>query len=367
MDLDTLIREADPSRAFPAADVRSLEAEHTFDLIVGTPPLGRVPVATDWRKRKLIVIAASLCAALAVLGVVVFSTKSSLTPSAAATVLNEAAARATLAPIRTPGPGQYFYQESLSLQNCTFLSGVEGSASGEFVYLTPMITQTWTAADGSGVERRTPQGPGHFQTHEEATRFAANGQSNPCVQIDQTTPIPRSTPQQPGVSDLPSDAQTLKSLIAAGRVDDVGQVASSATSCPSRNGNAPQVYVSGEVCSVAAQFDIVNNLLVLPEGPVKLGAVLYQVVAELPGIKIIGSQTDGLGRTGTAIEDPSSGDVLVLDPTTGALLETETLVTQTTPMAGASAGLPIGTVLNSTTYGPSGVVHSEGATTEESR
>jgi hypothetical protein len=151
-------------------------------------------------------------------------------------------------------------------------------------------------------------------------------------------------------------------LIAAGRVDDVGRVAPSATACPSKNGNAPQIYVDGEVCNVAAQFDIVNNLLVSPQGPAKLGAVLYQVMAELPGVKLIGSRTDAIGRTGTAIEDPSSGDVLVLDPTTGALLETETLVTRSAPMAGVAPGLPIGTAINANTYGPHGVVNGEGLT-----
>jgi hypothetical protein len=157
----------------------------------------------------------------------------------------------------------------------------------------------------------------------------------------------------------------LQSLIAAGRVDDVGRVAPSATTCPSKNGNAPQVYRDGDVCSVAAQFDIVVNLLTFPQGPAKLGAVLYQVMAELPGVKIIGSRTDAVGRTGTAIEDPSSGDVLVLDPTTGALLETETLLTGRAPTAGASPGLPVGIVLSSNTYGPYGIVKGEGLTPSE--
>jgi hypothetical protein len=139
-------------------------------------------------------------------------------------------------------------------------------------------------------------------------------------------------------------------------------VTASATVCPSKNGTAPQIYVSGQICSVTAQFDIVNNLLASPEGPAKLGGVLYQVMSELPGVKIIGTRTDALGRTGTAIEDPSSGDVLVLDPSTGSLLETETLSTGRVPTAGASPGLKTGTVLSSNTYGPHGVVDGEGQT-----
>jgi hypothetical protein len=363
MDLDTLIREADPNRGLSDADVRSAAAERTFHSIVEAPGSARISLRTVQRKRGRIYVVLCLCAALTAFGIVVFATNSTVTPSAAATVLNEAAARAALVPIATPGPGQYFYQETITLQNCTFVSAPEGGASSEFVYLTPMITQTWTAGDGSGIERSAPQGPGHFQTSEEAARFATSGLANGCLQVAQTMPIPRSTPQLPGVADLPSDPQTLQSLIAAGRVDDVGQVALSATACPSKNGDAPQVYLEGDVCSVAAQFDIVNNLLGSPEGPDKLGAVLYQVMAELPGVKIIGSRSDAIGRSGTAIEDPSSGDVLILDPTTGNLLGTQSLlVAGTAPQAGASPGLPMGTVLNSTTYTSSGVVNGVGMT-----
>jgi hypothetical protein len=364
MDLDTLIREADPSRGFPHADVLSAEAEQTFHSIVEAPGSTRISMRTVQRKRGRIYVVVTLCAALTALGIVVFATNSTVRSSAAAaTVLNQAAARAALAPITTPGPGQYFYQETVTLQNCTFLSAAGGGASSEFVYLTPMITQTWTAADGSGIERLAPQGPGHFQTSEQAARFATSGLANGCLQVAQTRPIPPSTPQRPGVANLPSDPQTLASLIAAGRVDDEGRIAPSATACPSGNGNDPQVYVDGEVCSVAAQFDIVNNLLGSPEGPAKLGAVLYQVMAELPGVKIIGSRSDAVGRTGTAIEDPSSGDVLVLDPTTGNLLEKQVLLAAgTAPDPGASLGLPIGTVLNSTTYTSSGVVNGVGMT-----
>jgi hypothetical protein len=225
-----------------------------------------------------------------------------------------------------------------------------------------MVVETWTSANGSGIERSTPQGPGHFQTAKEQSLFAASGLTNSCIQVPQTKTVPQSTPQIPGVAMLPTNSQTLGALIAAGRVNDVGQVATTSSKCPSQSGDANQVFASGQVCSVAAQFDIVNNLLAFPEGPAKLGPVFYDVLAQLPGVEIIGTQTDGVVRSGTAIEDPSTGDVVVLDPTTGALLETETLLaTPETPTAGASPGEPKGTVLNSTTYATDGVVQSEGA------
>ena len=362
MDLDTLIRDADPNRRIPPADARSVEAEQTFQAIVGAHRPAHGGIGTIRFKRRTYVVAL-MCAVVVVAGAVLFVSNPAVSPSSASTLLNEAAVRAALEPQIPPlGPGQYFYQQTVTLQNCTFISPAGQGASTEFVYITPMVVETWTTANGSGIERSTPQGPGHFQTAEEATRFASSGLTNGCVQVAHTRSIPASTPQHPGVAALPTNPQTLEALIASGRLNDVGQVAATATTCPSKNGAAPQIYVNGEVCSVAAQFDIVNNLLASPEGPAKLGGVLYQVMSELPGVKIIGTRTDAIGRTGTAVEDPSSGDVLVLDKTTGALLETQTLTTGSAPQSGATPGLPIGTVLNSTTYATSGLVSGEGVT-----
>jgi hypothetical protein len=85
--------------------------------------------------------------------------------------------------------------------------------------------------------------------------------------------------------------------------------------------------------------------------------VLYRILAQLPGVEVIGTRTDALGRSGTAIEDPSSGDVVVLNATTGTLLEIETYSTDTH----AVAGVPTDSVLQSTTFGGVNVVNADGA------
>jgi hypothetical protein len=120
---------------------------------------------------------------------------------------------------------------------------------------------------------------------------------------------------------------------------------------------AGAIVVPGQVCSVAAQFDIVNNLLKLPEASNKLGPVLYRILAQLPGVEVIGTRTDAFGRTGTAIEDPNSGDVVVLNATTRPLLEIENFSTDKL----AVAGVPTGSVLDSTTFGGVSVVNADGA------
>jgi hypothetical protein len=296
--------------------------------------------------------------------VVTLSSTTQTSPASAATLLVKAAnLDSAQPPLPALGPGQYYYQQTDLLQSCSFaLAGSNQSGSNPatvLTYLTPTTSQTWTSSNGSGSEQSVPQGIGHFQTPGEQTIWAASGQSNPCVEFESTNTrtVPPASSVDPGVTSLPNDPNTLGALIAAGRVNDVGQVTPSSGVCPSQAGDSRQVFAPGQVCNVAAQFDIVNNLLSSPEGPAKLGSVLYQILAKLPGVEIIGTQTDSLGRSGTAIEDPSSGAVVVLDPTTGSLLETETLATSTT----SSSGVPVGSVLWSASYGEVSVVDTTGS------
>jgi hypothetical protein len=113
---------------------------------------------------------------------------------------------------------------------------------------------------------------------------------------------------------------------------------------------------------VADQFLIAADLLFYPDGQAKLGAALYRVLAQLPGVIVIGSRTDTLGRSGTAIEDPSSGQVFVIDPTTGVLLEEQILATSQNASQGVSGTFRVrpGTELSTATLGPVSVVNDLG-------
>ena len=93
-------------------------------------------------------------------------------------------------------------------------------------------------------------------------------------------------------------------------MSDDGQLSADNTQCPSLASDYPE---GATVCSVSEQFDIAANLLVAPEGPEHVGPALYQILTQLPGVEEIGQQTDALGRSGTAIEDPSTGWAFVID------------------------------------------------------
>jgi hypothetical protein len=138
-------------------------------------------------------------------------------------------------------------------------------------------------------------------------------------------------------------------LIAQGRVNGSGQILPTAGHC------TLSTTPSTGLCSTAWQFDLVNNLLSSPLAVSKLGSVLYDILSHVPGVELIGTRTDALGRSGTAVEDPTSGDAIVLDPTTGVLLETQTLA-----MGKTTYGVTPGTVIGSVTFGAVSVVNGLG-------
>jgi hypothetical protein len=356
MNLEMLVREANPVPldSLPGPDsseARGLLAQLTVEHRQAPKRLSRRSTVA-----ALGAVAAAVTVAVVLLAV---SSSTQVAPASAALVLIKAAQAAAVQTVPPPlGPGQYYYEKTVVLLNCSFgWNDNLSEESAQAVYLTPSASQFWTASDGSGSVKSSAQGPGHFQTSAEQTAWAKSGAPNECIEPASTTHYQPSIDREPGLPSLPSNPSALAALIAAGRVSDAGQVTSDTGRCPSQNGEAPQIFAPGQACSVAAQFDIVNNLLELPEASNKLGPVLYRILAQLPGVEVIGTRTDALGRTGTAIEDPNSGDVVVLNATTGTLLEIETLSTAKL----AVVGVPTGSVLDSTTFGGVSVVDTDGA------
>ncbi|GAB2450466.1 CU044_5270 family protein [Xylanimonas ulmi] len=71
-------------------------------------------------------------------------------------------------------------------------------------------------------------------------------------------------------------------------------------------------------------WDITSQLLLGSPAEPTLRRALWQVLAGIPEVRLLGSETDAVGREGTAVEARFADwyvIVLVLDPRTGALLE----------------------------------------------
>ncbi|MGW3290344.1 CU044_5270 family protein [Streptomyces sp. NPDC001002] len=94
------------------------------------------------------------------------------------------------------------------------------------------------------------------------------------------------------------------------------------------------------------------DLITMPVAPATRAAA-YRVLAELPGIGVQPSATDPLGRKGMAVTLPVDAETvlggveqrLVVNPSTGALLSEETVLTAPSAVA-REAGLTAGTTVN---------------------
>lgn len=101
-------------------------------------------------------------------------------------------------------------------------------------------------------------------------------------------------------------------------------------------------------------FNQVSGLITLPVSS-GVRAAAYRVLADLPGIRSLGTVTDPLGRTGVAVALPPLmiGDLgqeqqqLVVDPATNTILSQQTVLVAPSALA-ARAGLKAGTTINYT-------------------
>jgi hypothetical protein len=82
----------------------------------------------------------------------------------------------------------------------------------------------------------------------------------------------------------------------------------------------------------AELYTVVGDLLRESPAPPALRKALYEVAANIPGVKLVGHYKDALGRTGTAVE--RDGETLVIDPSNGQLLAD----IEGNPNAGLSCG-----------------------------
>ncbi|MEU2622977.1 CU044_5270 family protein [Streptomyces sp. NPDC007157] len=95
-----------------------------------------------------------------------------------------------------------------------------------------------------------------------------------------------------------------------------------------------------------------GNLITMPVKP-GVRAAAYRVMADLPGVRVIGHVTDPLGREGVGVEFPkayptplgTTRERLVVDPSTGAMLSDQTLLLEPSARA-KKAGLKAGTTVS---------------------
>jgi hypothetical protein len=265
---------------------------------------------------------------------------------AAAALLHRVALRAAQQPPEpAPRPGQYLYTRSESVGAHLYVVG-DGTT---FLFEAPGIRESWIGPDGSGRILNTP-GAVTFPTPRDRAAWVAAGAPSLEWVVGGDDEFDHFGPGEltfADYADLPTDPEELLELIES------------------------RELVGGPAGGWET-FMIVGDLLRETYTAPKVRAALYQVVAELPGVELVGRVVDPGGRPGMAVAytNPSSDArtryELIFDPVTAELLsEGEVLVADSTvdvESGGAGAvygGVgPAGTRTYSTVYLASGVVDS---------
>jgi len=333
MDIETLLRESDPARQ---ARLPVPNPSHGRSIRSQVVPQIRPTL------RFGVVAAVVITVAVTVLAVLPGATRQS--QSAATTVLDRMATLTDRQAISVK-PGEYYYTE---------LEGQSGTSSGPLVAGGPTVTvygaetvQTWVAPNGSGRLVTTLDPTPRFFTARDRAAWVAAGRS-----LRALFPVPPSTVQLFGagyaftdnpiirvfdISHLPTDTARLTQLIAEGRVNVKGS-------------HQTELKGLGPVSNCQTKACIIfERVAILLQGP-DIGATparraaLFEVMAHVAGVKLLGSVADPIGRRGTGLElvqhnpgetttcngvkshAPASLTIeeVVIDPKTATLLSSET-------------------------------------------
>lgn len=223
-----------------------------------------------------------------------------VSPAAAAEIKKVAHAAAAQV---GPAPGQWEYVESDSVTTEPVRAG------GTTVrYITKSIMQTWYALDGTtrmrttddGGSFATPQDQATYEAHKSAfdRRFIGHNPTAARGVIADSVVLNDNQPQEVWLANPTSDPKTLVSEITA-------------SERPSLR-NPAVLWVA-----------LLRVLLSSPSP--RAHATAFAALSYVPGTKVVGGESDHLGRAGTAISftNPPEDSVstLIVSPSTGEVLE----------------------------------------------
>lgn len=254
------------------------------------------PSAGGRRWRGTALVAATLATVVVVLTVI------QPRGNPAQRTLKDLALVATRHPLPTPPLEGYLYVRNETTHRVTGVTN-----EGSWFALVPTTTETWIAADGSGLVRRTPGVPRFTPVNRE--RWKASGSPR-------LTGGPSSKEFGPGqlgrpLQGLPTDPETLMETL-------------------SQRARRSQVPAEVEL------FVLIGDLLRRPLASAQLREALFTTAAMIEGIDLLGSIKDPVGREGVGLAMTTDYAglrerwVLIFDPRTSALLSEERLLVQET-------------------------------------
>jgi hypothetical protein len=333
-------------------------------------PLESPSVRRDRRPLNVLIVFGASAVLTAVIVFQVVPGSSHGPSSAAAAVLTQAAAAAGNQPSVVLEPGQFLYTETRTLQSTTWALG-NNEPSWQFDTTQDETIQMWQAENGSGRELVTYNGPAEFTTPASHQGWVLSGE--PSIASPTDTPsgqndtafIPSDasgSEGMPGESpandrSLPTDPDSLRQTIENG---GPGIPRSVSTNVP-------------DPSTPAGTFEAAAEILETPATGISpaLRSALFQVMASVRGVELLGHATDQAGRSGTDIASPMSQYGLryeiIVDHSTGQILQTEDVLVDPSlspPVDQKYFGDTAGEVQGWTDYLGSGIVTSTTATAQ---
>jgi hypothetical protein len=307
MSVDDLVKDAFAARAVPTSSTWDVRRASCLDEILSGGVRRR-------RSRRDARIALPVLAIAGIILATVLLQGPGTGASAASVVFNRAALAVLSAPVTKLGPNQYLYSETRSLFEATAYSPIAGTSSGTLRSVAQATftetRQIWLDSAGLGRYELT-RSPLQFVSPEDQAAWAAS----PAARFWQIThPSSQAGPQVERVTTevggLPTDPNTLAALITKGRT-----------------GTPVDTVPSGP----ESTFERAARLVVGPNRGMSrtLESSLYEVLAMQHGAFVQTGVTSHSGAKGTAVSirvaSPNTVDRIIIDPTTGAPLEVDSV------------------------------------------
>lgn len=322
--LDQLVAEADPARGVDLPSGGSAQARWRFVQITSgllAPPRRRLR-----RPFRVVLPVAAVALALGLVAVNLPGTAGGR--SAAAAVLDQTATRLVQVADQL-APGQFLFRETQSEYEQALYKPSAGANGSETLaeVATAQLAQTqrsWTDAEGHG-QAKWFAGLLSFPSAADQTSWQANADgfssvsnrappfqtaaSCACAEESGVSGGSGSVQAPVDVSNLPTDPGALTAALA--RIDFGDAAYPIPTSGADATFERAAMLLSGPTTGMTPA----------------LAAALLQVMAAQPGVRLLGTVTDHQGREGTGVALPSASGPgvteIVVDPSTGAVLETQ--------------------------------------------
>jgi hypothetical protein len=309
IDLDALISRSDPLWDHEVPDGSSSAGHRLYEEVLTKCVLESARPRTP---RRVPVAIGGAAAAAVLAAVLLIVSQTAPTVSAAAELTHIAHIVAAQEP-PTLASGQSLYSQRTATIEMTFTS-VNGIAAPAVHANFPISIETWAQSNGD-VAYREHFGAAQFTSPAAREAWLAAGLPEQFEQkyMGQGSTVLGTEGTQSAALDvagLPVDATTLGSLIDQGN-----------TGIPEIDRVSPGPDATGERITL---------LLLGPDvgATPRFYSALYQVLSTVPGVKKLGTLTTHSGKTGTGFGLQLAGqrsdqERLIVDPTTGTLLEAQ--------------------------------------------